>query len=61
MRRFIKIYGTQNQKLTKLITDFVHYTDTTLVAKDISEHVNSSMNANYSVSFIRRFMKTQMR
>ena len=61
MSRFIKIYWSQKQNITKLITDFVHNTDITLVAKEIAEYRKSSMNANNSVSFIRRFMKTQMR
>ena len=61
IRGFIKIYGSKKQNLWRIISDFVQNTNTTLIAREITEHVNTLMNTEYTVGFIRTFMKTHMR
>ena len=61
VRDLTKIYGSQKQRLSKLIIEHINKTDTTLTAKEITEYANSSLNACYSVGFIRKFMKLDLK
>ena len=59
--RYIKIYGSQKQRIKKIITNFVKNIDTTLIAKEIAEHTNSLMDPEYIVDFVEVFMKVHIK
>ena len=61
MRDLTKIYGSQKQRLSKLIIEHINKTETTLTAKEITEYANSSLNTCYSDGFIRKFMKLYLK
>ena len=49
IRRSIKIYNSQKQRISKIITDIVKNIDTILIAKEIVSHSGSLTNTEYTV------------
>ena len=59
-KEYVKIYGTKNQKLIKLIKEYVKENKYTFTAKEVTDFVNLKLNSEYSVSKIRCFMKRKL-
>ena len=56
-RNIQKIYGQQKDELISAIIQYITNTKYTSTAKEITSHVNKSLNTTYSVNFIRSQMK----
>ena len=52
-----KIYVQQKDELISAIIQYITNTKYTSTAKEITSHVNKSLNTTYSVNFIRSQMK----
>ena len=48
-----KIYRSSKYKSLKAIIELIHKTSTTLFTKDIAAFVNSLLNTEYSVHFLK--------
>ena len=60
-RNVIKISHKERKAVVNAINDCVQTTKYVQTAKDITEHVNSSLGSSYSVNFVRNLMKSHMK
>ena len=59
-KEYVKIYGTKNLKLIKLIKEYAKENKYTFTAKEVTDFVNLKLNSEYSVSKLRCFMKRKL-
>ena len=60
-KKLIKLYGKDKSILLNEITAFVNGWEYTFNAKEITNHINSKLNTNYSTQFIRKVMKEDLK
>ena len=58
-RDLIKLCKNKREWLIKQIKNYIVNTRTNITAKEITYHVNRTLQASYSLKYIRNFMKTQ--
>ena len=57
----MKIYGHQKEVVMNLIKEFVLNARNTPTAREVADHINSSLNRTYSVQTIRALMKNELK
>ena len=60
-RDFIKLNSSNTKYLKKWIEDYIINTHYTFNAKDVTNFVNKELSKTYPVSFIRNFMRVEMK
>ena len=59
VRDIIKLSEENKERLKKAIIEYKCRTKYTITEKDVAHHINSKLNTEYSVRFIRNFKKNQ--
>ena len=57
-RKLVKLSDKQNKLLIKVVSDYIMITKYRITAKDVTDFVNNHFNSEYTISFIRKFMKS---
>ena len=60
IRAYIKLTKSEKKLLLSSIDCFYQNTNHAFNAKEVADYVNSSLNKNYPLYFIRRFMKSEI-
>ena len=60
IRAYIKLTKSEKKLLLSSIDRFYRNTNHAFNAKEVADYVNSSLNKNYPLYFIRRFMKSEI-
>ena len=58
-KNFLKLNIAEKKKLLGIINKYWRITNHTFTARNVADYVNQELNHNYSLQFIRRFMKEE--